>query len=63
MSNRLYRFIVITQISLIILLVLFVLNGELVLEKIRVSQPANGHASQSFSGELVKAEYENRYLL
>ncbi len=35
MSNRLYKFIVIAQISLIALLLLFVLNAEVLLEQIR----------------------------
>ena len=62
MSNRLYKFIVIAQISLIALLLLFVLNGERVLEKIRNASPTSTNFSQDDSGEMVRVKSENKYL-
>ena len=59
MSNRLYKFIVIAQISLIALLLLFVLNGEQVLEKIRNASPADTGYQLDGSRELVRIGYEN----
>lgn len=62
MSKRLYNLIVIAQISLIALLVLFVLNGERVLEKVRAMAPASNGFSFQDSGYVVTRENENRYL-
>ena len=62
MSNRLYKFIVIAQISLIALLLLFVLNGERVLEAIRGTAPVSTNFSQDGSGEFVRVENGSKYL-